>query len=73
MELGGIVEQDETRTGEADSGSAAFEKPDAEFFFEGFDLLGYGGLGEVERFACFAEAEMLGDGAEDGEAEILEH
>lgn len=68
----GVLEKDFAGGREADFGPGAIEELDAELFFEGFDLLADGGLGQVELFGGLTKTEMTRDGAKDDEAEVVE-
>lgn len=57
--------------GEGDAAAGAVEEGKAVLVFQGFDLLGDGGLGEEELFGGAGEVEVSGDGAEDLEAEVF--
>jgi len=65
------IEERGALAGEGSAAGGAVEEADAKVIFEGFDLQGYGGLGEEEMLGGFAEAEVFGDGAEDFEAEVF--
>jgi hypothetical protein len=72
----GVDEEDAAGFGEGDLGAMTFaagavEEAGACLFFEGADLLAYGGLAEVEGLGGLAEAELFGNGAKDFEAEVL--
>ncbi len=60
----GLGEEELTMRREAGATGGALEQGAADFAFEIGDLLADGGLGDVELAAGFAEAAVVGDGAE---------
>ena len=71
-DFSGVAQQKRALRSECNAVAGAIEEADAEIVFESFDLKGDGGLGEEKMFGRFAKIQMLGDGAEDFETEVLQ-
>jgi len=71
-DLLGVAEESRSLRGERDAVGGAIEEADSEVILEGFYLESNGRLREEQMLGGFAEVEMLGYGAENFEAEILQ-
>ena len=71
-DLFGVAEEGRSLRGEGDAIRGAIEETNSEIVLEGLDLERDGRLGQKQMLGGFAEVEMLGYGAENFEAEILQ-